>query len=264
MSGFEEFLAEGSAVPVEGWDFSWFEGRATEERPPWGYARMLGERMAALAGVPGAAALDLQTGGGEVLATIPAGPPTLVATETWPPNVEVARRNLAALGARVVPVEHARSDLPFGDAAFDLVTSRHPVSVRWDEVARVLKPGGTYFSQGVGYHTVGELTAFMMGPQPELDVASRHPNQAVLGAEAAGLTVVDLREFRGRIEFYDVAAVVHFLRKVVWIVPDFSVERYRERLRELHERITGDGPFFATSARFLLEARKPPAAGPAG
>lgn len=34
---FEELLAEGESVPVEGWDFSWFDGRATEERPPWGY-----------------------------------------------------------------------------------------------------------------------------------------------------------------------------------------------------------------------------------
>jgi hypothetical protein len=81
----------------------------------------------------------------------------------------------------------------------------------------------------------------------------------VRDAEQAGLTVVDVREFRGRMEFYDVAAVVHFLRKVIWIVPDFSVERYRERLRALHEHIEADGPLVATSVRFLFEARKPPA-----
>ena len=43
---FESLVEEGAAVPVEGWDFGWFEGRATEERPPWGYARLMGERMA--------------------------------------------------------------------------------------------------------------------------------------------------------------------------------------------------------------------------
>src|ERR1017187_9685547 len=169
MPTFEELLAEGSAVPVAGWDFSWLEGRATEERPPWGYARLLGERMAALAGVPGAAALDLQTGGGEVLATVRGGPPTLVATESWPPNLEVARRNLARIGARIVRLNDEYDDLPFGDASFDLVASRHPVGVRWDEVARVLKPGGTYFSQDVGHGSVGELTEFLMGPLPEED-----------------------------------------------------------------------------------------------
>lgn len=242
-------------MPVDGWDFSWFGGRASEERPPWGYARMLGTRMAALAGVPGAAALDLQTGGGEVLATIPAGPPRLVATEAWPPNTPVARRNLAPLGA-VVPVADARADLPFADATFDLVVSRHPIAVRWDEIARVLKPGGTYLSQDVGHGSVRELTEFMMGPQPEPDGPTRAPHWSVRGAEAAGLTVVDLREFHGRMEFGDIAAVVHFLRKVIWIVPGFAPGTYRERLRALHERICAEGPFVATSARFLIEARK--------
>jgi SAM-dependent methyltransferase len=257
VSGFEELLAEGAAIPVDGWDFSWFAGRATEERPPWGYARMLGQRMAALADLPRVAALDLQTGGGEVLATIPAGPPTLVATESWPPNVAVARQNLAALGARVVPMPDEYDDLPFGDATFDLVSSRHPVGVRWDEVARVLKPGGTYLSQDVGRGSVGELTEFLMGPQPEPDGPNRDPRWSVRDAETAGLCVVDVREFRGRMEFYDIAAVVHFLRKVIWIVPEFTVDAYRERLRALHEQIEAEGPFVATSVRFLFQARKP-------
>ena len=259
MPGFEDLLAEGDAVDVGGWDFSWFEGRASEERPPWGYARLLGERMSALASVPDAAALDLQAGGGEVLASIPAGPPTLMATESWPPNVEVARRNLARLGAQVVPVEEELSDLPFDDATFDLVVSRHPVAVPWNEVARVLKPGGSYFSQEVGDGSVRELTEFMMGPLPEPDpsaVPARHPKRSVRAAEQAGLTVTDVREFRGRMEFYDVAAVVHFLRKVIWIVPGFTVDGYRDRLRALHERIQADGPFNATTARFLIDARK--------
>src|SRR5579875_3636944 len=257
MPGFEELLAEGAAVPVDGWDFSWFEGRATEERPPWGYARLLGGRMAALACVPGAAALDLQTGGGEVLATVPAAPPVLVATESWPPNVEVARRNLAPLGARVVRTGSERDDLPFDDDTFDLVVSRHPVDVRWDEVARVLKPGGGYLSQGVGHGTVRELTEFMMGPVPEPEGPVRDLGWATSAAGAAGLTVTAARGFRGRMEFFDVAAVVHFLRKVIWIVPGFTVAAYRDRLRALYERIGAEGPFVATSVRYLIEARKP-------
>src|SRR5258708_11612997 len=61
VPSFDDLVAEGAAVDVQGWDFSWFEGRANEARPPWGYARMLGERMAALAVVAAAAALGLQT-----------------------------------------------------------------------------------------------------------------------------------------------------------------------------------------------------------
>jgi hypothetical protein len=66
-----------------------------------------------------------------------------------------------------------------------------------------------------------------------------------------------MRLERLRQEFFDIGAVIHFLRKVIWTVPDFTVERYRHRLRELHERIEADGPFIAHSSRVLVEARKP-------
>jgi hypothetical protein len=45
-------------------------------------------------------------------------------------------------------------------------------------------------------------------------------------------------------------------------VPELSVETCRDRLRALHERIEAEGPFVATSVRFLFEARKPPADDP--
>ncbi|MGH3967715.1 MAG: SAM-dependent methyltransferase, partial [Mycobacterium sp.] len=30
---FDELVAQAAAAPVHGWDFSWLDGRATEERP---------------------------------------------------------------------------------------------------------------------------------------------------------------------------------------------------------------------------------------
>ncbi|HVV21909.1 MAG TPA: class I SAM-dependent methyltransferase [Pseudonocardiaceae bacterium] len=245
---FEQLVAEGAAVPVEGWDFSWFEGRATEERPPWGYARLIGERMA-----DATAGLDIQTGGGEVLASIPKAPGLLRATESWPPNLEIARRNLAPLGGEVVHVDD-RDDLPFPDATFDLVVSRHPTVVLWPEIARVLRPGGTYLSQQVGPGSVYELSEFMLGPHEIGD--SRSSARAVREATAAGLTVVDVRDVSLRMVFNDVAAVVHFLRKVPWIVPGFTVEKFHDRLVAMHERITADGPYVTHSTRFLIEAHK--------
>ena len=76
-------------------------------------------------------------------------------------------------------------------------------------------------------------------------------------AEQAGLSVTDLRTQRLRTVFNDVGAVVYFLRLVVWIVPGFTVDRYREQLRALHAQIQRDGPFVAHASRFLIEARKP-------
>jgi hypothetical protein len=41
---FEELLARAKAAPIEGWDFSWLAGRATEERPSWRYSEIVAER----------------------------------------------------------------------------------------------------------------------------------------------------------------------------------------------------------------------------
>ncbi len=58
-------------------------------------------------------------------------------------------------------------------------------------------------------------------------------------------------------EFFDIGAVVYFLRKVIWIVPGFTVELYRGPLLDLHRRIEADGVFVAHSTRMLVDARKP-------
>ncbi|WP_425385618.1 class I SAM-dependent methyltransferase [Streptomyces marokkonensis] len=251
---FEELLAEGASVPTEGWDFSWFEGRATEARPSWGYAGTLAGRLSGAG-----AALDVQTGGGEVLdfALARAGrrPALTAATEVWPPNVARATALLRPRGVAVVACPED-APLPFADETFDLVVSRHPVRAHWDEIARVLRPGGTYFAQHVGPGSARELVEFFLGPRPGEQWEARHPDRERRAAEAAGLETVDVRAERLRMEFHDIAAVVHFLRKVVWMVPDFTVDAYRPRLRALHERIEAEGSFVAHSSRHLFEMRR--------
>ncbi|MCZ4096999.1 class I SAM-dependent methyltransferase [Streptomyces sp. So13.3] len=250
MRSFEELVAEAETVSVDGWDFSWLDGRASEERPSWGYARAMGERMAR-----STAALDIQTGGGEVLAGVPRLPALTVATESWPPNVAKATALLHPLGA-VVVADEDEPPLPFGDAAFDLVVSRHPVTTWWTEIARVLRPGGTYFSQQVGPASVFELVEYFLGPLPAEVKRGRHPDDARTAAEAAGLEVLDLRMETLRTEFHDIGAVIYFLRKVIWMVPGFTVEQYRTELKALDEQIRTDGSFVAHTTRFLIEARK--------
>jgi SAM-dependent methyltransferase len=248
---FDDLVAEADAVSVAGWDFSWLDGRASEQRPSWGYQRLMGERLGRAS-----AALDIQTGGGEVLAGAPSFPPVMAATESWPPNLAKASALLHPRGA-VVVADADEPPLPFADEVFDLVTSRHPVTAWWREIARVLRPGGRYFSQHVGPASGIEVYEFFLGPQPDPDGGPRHPDAARAGATDAGLDVVDLRYERLRMEFRDIGAVVYFLRKVIWMVPDFTVERYRDRLRDLHELIATEGPFVAHSTRYLIEARKP-------
>ncbi len=256
---FDDLVAEAGSVDVSGWHFRWLDGRATEERPSWGYQRLMSERLATVS-----AALDIQTGGGEVLAQAPKFPPTMAATESWPANVSLATRRLHPLGV-VVVADRDEPPLPFADGAFDLVTSRHPATVWWREIARVLRPGGTYLAQHVGPESARELYEFFLGPQPK-EQHPRHPDREGAEAAAAGLRVKTMRMERLRMQFFDIGAVVYFLRKVIWTVPDFSVERYRHRLRDLHEQIERDGVFVAHSSRVLVEAeaprdRRPPGSG---
>jgi len=249
VRGFEELVAEAAVADVSGWGFGWLDGRATEERPPWGYARLMAQRLAGAR-----AALDVDTGGGEVLAEAPSYPARMCATESWPPNLERARRLLSSRGVQVVPAA-AGGPLPFPDATFDLVTSRHPVAPAWAEIARVLCDGGTYLAQHVGPASAFELIEYFLGPLPPQQRAGRDPAAESDAARAAGLTVVDLRTARCRMEIHDIGAVVYLLRKCVWWVPGFDVDRYRDTLVRLDASLRSDGPFVAHSARHLVEAR---------
>lgn len=181
-------------------------------------------------------------------------PPLLVATEGYVPNLIHAADRLRQRGIFVVGTDDEYELLPFCDATFDLVTSRHPISTWWTEIERVLLPGGSYLSQQVGPDSVRDLSELIMGRWPE--GSARDPGLAEQEAVKAGLVITDLRQERLRTVFYDIGAVVYFLRLVVWIVPDFSVQRYRDRLWTLHKQIQRDGEYVAHASRFLIEARK--------
>jgi hypothetical protein len=251
MRTFDDLVGEAATTDVSGWDFGWLAGRATEERPPWGYSRLLASRLAGVT-----SALDVDTGGGEIIAAVPLLPRRMVVTEGWPPNAERARRLLSPRGVEVRAVDQG-APLPFPDAGFALVSSRHPVRPDWAEIARMLVDNGTYLAQHVGPASAFELIEWFLGPQPK-GPAARDPDLEAAAARAAGLEIVDLRTARCRMEFFDIGAVVYILRKCVWWVPDFSVDRYRDALERLDAHIRDQGSFLAHSTRTLVEARREP------
>lgn len=250
MRSFDDLVAEAVAADVTGWGFDWLDGRATEERPPWSYVRLLEAALPA-----SDSALDIDTGGGEVVDEACDLPSRIVVTEAWPPNAVRARDRL---GPRGVEVVGARSDaLPFEGGSFDLVTSRHPVRPQWEEIARVLRHNGRYLAQHVGPESAFELIEHFLGPLPDTARRGRHPDVESAQARAAGLVVEDLRTARLRMEFFDIGAIVWILRKCVWWVPDFTVERHEATLRRLDARLRRGQPVVAHSSRHLVVARRP-------
>jgi SAM-dependent methyltransferase len=251
MSAREDLLAVWRAElarPVRGWDLSELGERYVEQQPPWDY-RDLAVRALRGAG----SALDLGTGGGEVLLSLgDALPEDTVATEGWPPNLPVAAGNLTVRGIPVVAYD-AESDprLPFPDGRFDVVLDRHEAYVA-DEVHRVLRPGGRFLTQQVDGRDFGETQAIFGGRSQYSHItleSLRHE------AVSAGFEVDAAEEWRGEARFSDVATLVRYFAYVPWEVPDdFGVDRYAAELLALHD---SGAELRFTQRRFYLSLTRP-------
>jgi SAM-dependent methyltransferase len=250
VDDFDDLVDEAEQAPIEVWDFDWLDGRAIEDRPTWRYFDRVVERARAVS-----ALLEVQAGVGSMIGKLPSLPRLSVATEGFPSSVAAAAPRLRSRSVNLVVTSQTRPGLPFAHGIFELVISRHPIEVWWEEIARVLRPGGTYFAQHVGPHSLRSLSEFLMGPLP--DRSKRDTDIERREAEAAGLTVHSMRLEHPHTAFYDIGAVVYFLRLVPWIVPGFSVHAYREALRDLHQVIERQGAFHTTASRTLVAVSKP-------
>lgn len=247
---FERYLAAADA-PFSGWDFSWLERsqRMSESPLPWSYASVIFPylwRAEAMA--------DLGTGGGEFLTCLSPLPPHTYATEGYAPNVAIARERLAPLGVEVFATDESEA-LPFASASLDLIIDRHE-SYCEDEVYRALKPGGHFITQQVGGQSGREFNDWLGAPF-DVPFASWSLETAAQGLLNASFSILDRRKAVAPTRFYDIGALVYYLKAIPWQLPDFTIERYRPALLRLHERIQSDGYLEAQSDRFLIIARKP-------
>ena len=222
------------------------EGRWRESPPTWDYRATLLEHFRRAESI-----LDMGTGGGEFLASLPFLPAHTSATEGYPPNLPLARRRLEPLGVSVEP-PLAGGRLPFADGRFDLVINRHEAYVP-TEVRRVLRPGGRFLTQQVGGRDNIRLNQ-VLGAGDARQYADWDLRRAVHELEEAGLRITDAREEFPETVFDDVGAVVYYLRAVSWQIDGFGVDEYRGPLSALHEMIQAEGRLVVTSHRFLIEA----------
>jgi SAM-dependent methyltransferase len=264
---FDRLIAEAVAAPFCGWDFSRLEGRRVEEEDTetvWDYeerARKLVQSVASL--------LDLGTGGGERLSLLGPFPPLAVATEAYGPNVPIATRQLQPLGVQVVrthPGVHdssgpqpdgcfAERRLPFPDASFELVLA-HSSAFFPAEVYRVLCPGGLLLTAQGAPSISPTMADVLEGPIP--DWAKEGQGWDIdTPLDEAGFASVEKLDAYPKTTYLDIGAVVYVLRAVPWMITDFDVERYRERLYWLHLQIKREGRFTVRDHQRLLAMRKP-------
>ena len=244
----QALIEAAQAAAFSGWDFSWLDGRMIQDDLPWDYPALVQSHITHARSL-----LDMGTGGGEFLASLPNLPPETHATESYQPNQAIAQARLHPLGVHVHTVEDDTS-LPFDDGSFDLVINRHE-SYKHGEVFRILKPGGIFITQQVGELDNLELNQILEKDEPyhftDWGVESelfhlQYCGFSILRAEKAALTT----------RFLDIGAVVYYLKAIPWQIEGFSPETHAQGLIQLHNFIEQQGAFITTAHRFLIIACK--------
>lgn len=234
------------ARAFSGWEFPDLHVKHLGPEMPWDYEEIVRIRA------PGRRrALDMGTGGGEVLSRLRDGLPTrVVATEEWVVNAPVAYDRLAPLGVDVVRCRSLQ--LPFPDGTFDLVLNRHE-ELDPPEVGRVLQPGGCVVTQQVGRGDWQELRTHFPRMTDFGDLRAEYSR----GFEAAGLTITRSVAHEHKVAFATLGDLAFMLTLTPWAIPEFDVERGIDALLALETDLKTDDGLVLTESRFLLVAEKP-------
>lgn len=245
-----QFLLKQVDTPFEGWDFSYISdtGRIATEPFPWSYTNWVLKEL-----FHSESMLDMGTGGGEFLSKLLPLPKMTAATEGYKPNIPIARKRLNPLGIEVYEVEDD-SKLPFKDEQFDLVINRHE-SYSPDEVNRILQHEGIFITQQVGGTDNIRLNELLGAPM-DFGYAEWQLAKAVEDIEAAGFTIIEKKEAHPLTRFYDVGAICYYLKAIPWQINDFSIQKYKNQLYNIHKIIEQKGHIEVKSDRFIIKAVK--------
>src|SRR4030042_4913236 len=140
---FNKLVAEALSLSFSGWDFSFLGDRWKTSEPSWDYPALARSHMQGIHSM-----IDLDTGGGELLSSLVPFPPHTWATESYPPNIPVAKDRLELLGVQVIS-EYTDAAIPLTRASLDLILDRHG-SHSEIELMRLLRPGGIFPPEQVG------------------------------------------------------------------------------------------------------------------
>ncbi|MGK0532856.1 methyltransferase domain-containing protein [Bacillus sp. 'calajunan'] len=241
-------LLESANTNFSGWDFSFISetGRMKSEPLSWSYGSTAFQLMQHAESM-----VDMGTGGGEFLSMLQPFPSTIFATEGYAPNVPIARKKLEPLGVTIIEVTDDTA-LPFQDSQFDLIINQHE-SYAASEVKRILSTNGTFLTQQVGDLDCAELNEQFNTPLNS-EFASWSLEAACIELKENGFTILEEKEEFPFQRFYDIGAIVYYLKAIPWQIPDFTVEGYYEELYRIHEIILQKGYFDVKQHRFMIKA----------
>jgi SAM-dependent methyltransferase len=246
---FANLIKEAWNTPFTGWDFSFLYQRKTDAVVSWSYSSEVKKRLTGVSNL-----LDMGTGGGELLSTLVPLPKQTYATEGYSPNLKIAEERLEPIGVKLVSMVHDQENrtLPFAPGYFDMVINRHECFTA-QEIYRILKPTGVFLTQQCGGYGEVNLIEFFIGKIEPMDWTV---DIAATQLEKAGFLISIKEEEFPEYRFYDIGAVVYYLKAIPWMVKDFCPEKYKAKLFAMHEYIQSKGYFSVKDQRFLIEATK--------
>ena len=246
-----EFLISEAEHPFSGWDFSYMEGRLINGPLSWSYMSKVLPLIRKVDSL-----LDIGTGGGEFLSTLVPLPLHTCATEGYEPNVPIPKKQLEPLGVKVYQYKND-DHIPFKNAEFELVINRHE-SYSPKEVYRILKPGGLFITQQVGDKNDSKLRFILTGSEKLEDDIEWNLDYAIQKLESLDFKIIESHENITLTRIYDVGAIVFYLKAIPWELPNFTVEKYYNKLLEIHNEITNRGylDLERNNHRFFIKAKK--------
>ncbi len=245
-----DFLISEIEKPFSGWDFSYIidTGRMAESPLKWSYTSKI---LMTIRNVE--SLLDMGTGGGEYLSLLQPLPENTYATEGYEPNIPIARKRLELIGVKVIEVG-SDNKLSFENDYFDLVINKHE-EYSAEEVYRVLKPNCQFITQQVGGLNDLELNK-LLGANEDFGMKYWNLEYAVEELKKLGMEIIEQKEDFPITRFYDVGAIVYYLKVIPWQIPDFSIEKYFNSLKNLHHMIQNEGYIDVKEHRFFVVAKK--------
>lgn len=242
------YIVSEAKKPFEGWDFSYINERMVIEPLNWNYVEKILLKMRKAKTL-----LDMGTGGGKFLYDLKPLPPQIYATEVYRPNIPVARKRLEPIGVKIIEID-GDDNLPFESNFFDLVINRHEAySVK--EVYRILKPGCQFITQQVdGINNLGLNK--LLGADESIGMDYWNLEYAVGELKNAGFKVVEKYEQKPILKFYDMGAIVYYLKAIPWQILDFNIDKYFDALVKIHKTIKNKGLIEIESHRFFIIAEK--------
>ncbi|MFD2211886.1 class I SAM-dependent methyltransferase [Virgibacillus halophilus] len=233
---------------INGWDFS--DVKVTSTGVSWNFFNEV-QGLCKSSDI----ILDIGTGGGESLLGISSSALLLVGIDLSNGMIETANANLQKsdiCNVRFIQMDADR--LQFPDDFFNVVSCRHS-PFHANEIARVLKSGGTFITQQVCENDKRNLKTFFNRGQSFGEKEGTLKKRYVEELKTAGFSEMKVFDYDAT-EYYQRPEDLIFLLKHTPIIPNFGeADTDCKMLKNfIHKNETAKG-IMTNSKRFMIEAK---------